>query len=166
MSSISQERKEAVLRKLLPPNNKSVSEISKLECISKSALYTWLKNLKSEGKAVPTKKSTSDNWSAETKFMTVVAISGMNSEELSSYCREHGLYVDQVLSWKSACIDGTRTDAEKKRLEKVESKADKSRIKSLEKELKRKEKALAETAALLVLRKKLNAYYLEEEEAL
>ena len=166
MSSISKERKESILSKLFSSNSQSISEISKLEGISRSTLYTWLKQLKSEGSILASKKTTNDKWSAETKFMTVVATSGMNNEELSSYCREHGLYIEQVLSWKSACIDGARTDSEKKKQERIEAKADKNRIKSLEKELKRKEKALAEAAALLVLRKKLNAYYLEEDEAL
>ena len=41
---------------------------------------------------------------------------------------------------------------------------DKKRIQELERELRRKDKALAETAALLVLRKKLNAYWGNDSE--
>lgn len=48
---------------------------------------------------------------------------------------------------------------------KKQAKEDKLEIKELKKELRHKEKALAETAALLVLRKKLRAFYGEESEA-
>ena len=57
------------------------------------------------------------------------------------------------------------TEAQRKKQEAAERKADKKRIKQLEKELKRKDAALAETAALLVLRKKLNAYWGEDEDS-
>ena len=164
MSKISAERKEAVLIKLLPPNNYSVSEVSKQEGLGESTLYNWLNKMKSEGKVVPVKKKNSDNWSAELKFMSVVATANMNAEELSQYCRENGLYVEQIESWKAACIAGTITSQEKKNQDKSDSKRDKQHIKKLEKELLRKDKALAETAALLVLRKKLNAFWEEGSE--
>lgn len=159
MKRISAERKEAILSKLLPPNNHSVSSLAEKESVSESTLYNWLSKLKSEGKVVPGNKPNSEQWSAEKKFMTVVATAAMNAEELSQYCRQNGLYVEQVEAWKAACIDGTMTDAERKKQDKAEAKKDKKRIKALEKELRRKDKALAETAALLVLRKKLNAYW-------
>lgn len=165
MKRISPERKEAILSKLLPPNNGRVAEIAELEGISISTLYNWLHQVKSEGRVVPgSKPSHSEQWTAEAKFLAVVATASMNEEELSSYCRENGLYPEQIERWKTSCIDGARTDAERKRQDKYDSKTDKKRIKSLEKELVRKEKALAETAALLVLRKKLNAYYQGIEE--
>ena len=46
----------------------------------------------------------------------------------------------------------------------VEARQDRRRVKELERELHRKDKALAETAALLVLRKKLNAVFREGED--
>lgn len=164
MSKISAERKEAVLKKLLPPNNSSVSEISKQEGLGESTLYNWINKIKSEGKVVPLKKRSSNDWSAELKFMSVVATANMNGEELSQYCRENGLYVEQIASWKAACIAGTITSQEQKKQDKSDSKRDKQQIKKLEKELLRKDKALAEAAALLVLRKKLNAFLEEGDE--
>ncbi len=50
------------------------------------------------------------------------------------------------------------------RQEREQAKADKKRIKELERELKRKDKALAEAAAILVLRKKFNAYWSDDSE--
>jgi len=63
----------------------------------------------------------------------------------------------QRANWKEACLQGAQTASEHQKQKQLESKKDKKRIRELEKELTRKEKALAETAALLVLRKKLNA---------
>lgn len=161
MSKISVERKEAVLSKLLPPSNLSVSDVAKQEGLGESTLYTWLNKMKLEGRVVLIKKASSDSWSSELKFMSVVATANMNAEELSQYCRENGLYIEQIKSWKAACIAGTITSQEQKKQARSDSKRDKQQIKKLEKELLRKDRALAEAAALLVLRKKLSAF-LEE----
>ncbi len=72
--------------------------------------------------------------------------------------------VEQVKEWRAACINGNLSETQRQRVEKKHSREDKKRIKQLERELNRKEKALAEAAALLVLRKKLRAYYGEEDE--
>ena len=164
MQRISIERKEAILVKLLPPNNASVTDTAKKEGMSESTLYNWLNQLKVKGQVVPGSKKNSAQWSSEMKFMTVVATAQMNTEEKSKYCRENGLYIDQIEEWKSDCIAGTISSQEQKKQARLEAKQDKKRIKSLEKELHRKEKALAETAALLVLRKKLDAFWEEGNE--
>ena len=78
--------------------------------------------------------------------------------ELSEYCRGKGLYPEQVKEWKQACIACNTAKSVKRVKTTPEQKLDQKRIKELERELHRKEKALAETAALLVLRKKFNAY--------
>ena len=75
------------------------------------------------------------------------------------------MYPEQVKPWRQACIAGQTSSREQKQAEQARARADKKRIKVLEKELKRKEKALAEAAALLVLRKKLKAYLEGDSEA-
>jgi hypothetical protein len=68
------------------------------------------------------------------------------------------LFVEQVKSWKAASLAGFQASDDQDKALKQQSKTDKLQIKQLEKELRRKEKALAEAAALLVLRKKLDAH--------
>lgn len=69
------------------------------------------------------------------------------SLNFSAYCRERGLYPSQVKEWRAACEQANDWDrAQNKRLQDNTRNADK-RIKELERELNRKEKALAETAA-------------------
>jgi transposase-like protein len=158
------ERKEAVLRKMLPPNNKPIPEISKEEGICEGTLYNWRKSARAEGRLLPDGDSTPSGWCAVDKFAAVVETVSMNEAELSSYCRERGLYVEQINEWREACEQANDWDrTQSKRLKDIR-KADEKRIKELEQDLKRKEKALAETAALLVLRKKAQAIWGDGEE--
>ena len=110
-----------------------------------------------------TKHSKPDSWSPGQKFAIVIETATMSEVELSAYCREHGLYPEQISDWKEGCIQGNAT-TNQARGSNASSKEDKKRIKALERELNRKEKALAETAALLVLRKKYNALWDEIED--
>jgi transposase-like protein len=164
MGRYSSERKEAILNKLLPPMNMTVAAVAEQEGIALQTLYNWRKQARLEGKPVPGQSRTSDNWSSEAKFAVVVETATLSEAELSQYCREKGLYVEQVKAWKQDCLNGFSSAPERKRQELKQAKADKKQIRQLEKELNRKEKALAEAAALLVLRKKLRAFYGEDPE--
>ena len=154
--------KEAILKKLIQ-SDLSVSQFARQEGINLSTLYSWQKQFKTTGFSV-SKVIPSDKWSAEEKFAIVFETATLSEVEVSEYCRTKGLYPEQIKAWKQACIAANSTDVSQQKNTTPESKADKKRIKQLEKELNRKEKALAETAALLVLRKKFNAYCGENED--
>ena len=158
------ERKEALLIKLLPPHNLSVAELARQEGISEQTLYNWRKEAKAGGAAVPGVKKLTDNWSAEAKLAVVIETAALSEIELSEYCRGKGLYPQQVNAWKAACLTGQQSAKVQSQTDRTQTKADKKRIRQLERELNRKEKALAEAAALLVLRKKLNAYWGDDSE--
>ncbi|MEZ8377160.1 transcriptional regulator [Vibrio splendidus] len=164
MSRISVERKEAILKKLLPPYSMSVKEVSEEEGISTATLYHWRQQLRRSGAAVPNSNTSSEQWSAQTKLAIVAETYSMTESELSQYCREKGLFPEQIQSWRSECMQGFKSSKEQEAEAKKQAKADKLEIKELKKDLRLKEKALAETAALLVLRKKLRAFYGEEPE--
>ena len=164
MPRYSDERKEAVLKKLQPPLNMTVAEIAQQEGISEQTLYNWRQQIRDKGKPVPGKTKTSEQWSSESKLAVVIETAVLNEIDLSEYCREKGLYVEQVKAWRQDCLDGVSKAPAKRKDEAKQAKKDKKRMHQLEKELNRKEKALAEAAALLVLRKKLNAFYEDVEE--
>ena len=164
MSRISVERKEAILKKLLPPYSMSVKEVSEEEGISTATLYHWRQQLRRSGAAVPNSNTSSEQWSAQTKLAIVAETYSMTESELSQYCREKGLYPEQVQTWGNEFVQGVMSNKESEAQAKKQAKADKLEIKELKKDLRLKEKALAETAALLVLRKKLRAFYGEEPE--
>lgn len=159
MKGYSPERKAAVLKKLLPPHNLSVAELSRQEGISDVTLYTWRKQAVARGEMVSGSDKTTKKWSAEAKLVVVIETATLSEIELSQYCREKGLYPEQVKEWKQACLDGQDASTQRVQSERAQAKTDKKRIRELERELNRKEKALAEAAALLVLRKKLNALW-------
>jgi len=164
MARFSNERKESILKKLLPPINLTVAEVARQEGMSAQTLYTWRDKAKRLGKPVPGKKSSTEDWSAEAKLATVVETMALSESELSQYCREKGLYPEQVQRWKQECLQGFQNSEAISKASQRQSKSDKTEIKTLKKDLRRKEKALAETAALLVLRKKLDALWEDDEE--
>ena len=107
MARYSEEHKAAVLKKLLPPQNHTVAAVSAEEGISDVTLYHWLKQCRQRGVPVPGRNKTADHWSGEAKLAVVIETASLSEEELSVYCREKGLYVEQVRRWKDACIQGT-----------------------------------------------------------
>lgn len=164
MARYSTERKQAILQKLLPPTSMTVAELSQAEGISKTTLYNWQDQLKQEGLPVSGKKSNPEQWSAEAKLAAVTATSTMSAAEVSAYCREKGLHVEQLKRWKEECLSAFGHSKKSDQVQQKQAKADKAKIRKLEKELNRKEKALAETAALLTLRKKLDAFWGDDQE--
>ncbi len=162
MKHYPEDHKKAVIRKLVE-SGLSLRQFAKLESINLSTLYSWRDKYLKAGSSLADSKS-SDGWSPEQKFSIVLETASLSEIELSEYCREKGLYPEQIREWKQSCISGNQTQAQQRKQMVQERKADRKRIKELEKELKRKDAALAETAALLVLRKKLNAYWREDED--
>ena len=165
MKRYSPERKAAILKQLLPPYSRSVAELARQEGVSDVTLYNWRKQMQTKGGVVPNKKLLPDRWSAEAKIAAVAETLTLSEVELNEYCRKNGLFSEQVKSWKEACLNSQRPATKPAKAEVEEARRDKKRIRLLEKELQRKEQALAEAAALLVLRKKLNAFWDEKSGA-
>lgn len=159
------ERKEAILKKMLPPNNRSIKEIAQEEGISEATLYNWRKAARTAGRLLPDGDTTPAGWGSADKFAAVLETAALNEAQLSVYCRERGLYPEQIRQWRAACEQANDWDHAQRVRTKEARRVDEQRIKELERELRAKEKALAETAALLVLRKKARAIWGEAEDA-
>ena len=167
MRRYSEAVKADVRRRMSPPHRQSVAWISEELGIHLATLYNWRKAWRLQGEVVPSSEKEPEGWSAADKFTVVLESAGLNATELSAYCRERGLFPEQVERWRQAAQDANAkpvlTMAEQKELEKLRAQ-DQREIKALRKELQRKEKAMAEMAALLVLQKKWDAFCSEEEE--
>lgn len=83
----------------------------------------------------------------------------MNAAELAEYCRKKGLYKEQIDGWRETCLSANGQEFNQTKMLNQELKAEKKRAKTLEKDLRKKEKALAEAAALLLLRKKAQSIW-------
>ena len=161
----SPERRSAVLKRMLPPNNVAVRQLSREEGISEGTLYMWRAEARGKGQLLPDADAGPEGWSSRDKFAAVLETAALNETDLAEYCRKHGLYPAQIATWRAACEqanDWDRTSAV--RLGQA-TKEEKKRVKDLERELARRDRALAETAALLVLRKKASAIWGDAEDA-
>jgi hypothetical protein len=97
-------------------------------------------------------------WTAPARLEAVIATAAMDEAARSAWCREHGVYSQQLQQWRESAMQALARP-EEARASPQQTKADRRRIKELEREVRRKDKALAETAALLVLSRKLEAVF-------
>ena len=122
--------------------------------IDYSTLRRWVARFENQSSAEVnmSKEKTPQQWTPEQRLEIITACESMDAEQISAHCREHGVYPHQVKQWKADILKSmsvsprSANSAQLKQLRKEN--------KSLKKELRRKEKALAEAAALLVLKKK------------
>ena len=159
MSRYSQARKEDILNKMLVPHPPTIRELAQQEGLSEATLYNWRNQLRREGRPVPEHDRSSDNWSAQTKFAVIVETATLSEAELAEYCRAKGLYPEQVKRWREISIQAHSESESTDAASAQQSKAQRKQIKRLEREVLRKDKALAEAAALLILQKKLRALW-------
>jgi transposase len=156
------ERYEAVKRMILEGG--TIRGVSENAHVSRSVVQRLRNELTESGQLDRNNSKTPDKWTSREKFMSVVAASGMNEYEKGEYCRKHGIFSEHLDTWTAACMEANESTSESAKELRVLLKEELSRSKGLERELKRKEKALAEAAALLVLRKKAAAIWGENEE--
>ncbi|MDB2384552.1 IS3 family transposase [Endozoicomonas sp.] len=158
MARYSDEFKESVIQKMMPPNNVSVSELVRDTGISDVTLYTWRRKAISRGVPVPGDGKKPDQWTPDNQLAVIIETAPLNETELAEYCRKKGLFAEQIQQWKEAFISSRSAQPDRRPNQRKkpsdEHRKDKQTINKLERELKRKDKALAETAALLVLTKK------------
>jgi len=165
MRRYSEAVKADVRRRMSPPHRQSVAQISAELGIHVVTLYNWRKTWRLQGEVVPASEKDPEGWGATDKFTVVLETAGLNTTELSAYCRERGLYPEQVERWRQASQDANDkpvlTLKEQRELERLRAQ-DQKEIKRLKQELRRKEKALAEAAALLIASKKIQAFWGED----
>lgn len=144
---------------MLPPNNVPLGQLAKEEGISEATLAKWRAEARAKGRLLPDANAGPEGWTSRDKLAAVIETASMNVADLGEYCRRRGVYPEQLSVWREACERAN--DWERAATSRItrETKDDKKRIKDLERELARKEKALAEAAALIILRKKAEAIW-------
>lgn len=154
------EFKENIITRMLPPRSESVPSISKETGISVNTLYTWLIQYRNN-KHVPANlvNCASKKHDSEEKLLAIIETASLSETELSEYCRRKGYYPEQIAGWRATIVMGLSAPPSKADREQLQQQS--KIIKQLHQELNRKEKALAETAALLVLGKKVAALWEE-----
>lgn len=144
-----------MVRKMLPPGAVSAYALAAETGMNQPTLSRWLKEARSVG--VMDKRA--KKWTAGEKLRVVVEASKLNDAELGELLRREGLHEAQLKEWRTAAegaFDSPRAS---------KGSPYAKRIKQLEREMRRKDKALAEAAALLILQKKMQAFWEAEEKA-
>lgn len=139
--------KDRAVARLLPPESAEVGAVAAAVGVSADTLERWRSEALASGRK-------SGGWTAAARFEAVLATAAMSEAQKAVWCREKGLFPSELEEWRRAATEALAQPAER-----AEPKAERRRIRELERELRRKDKALAEAAALLVLSKKAEAIF-------
>jgi transposase-like protein len=149
--------------RLLPPESSAIDLVSREVGISVATLERWRADALANGPGAGAGAGAgSPRWTAAARLQAVIVTATMDEATRGAWCREQGLYPTELDGWKRDAIAGL---GEPRAASAVEARQDRRRVKELERELHRKDKALAETAALLVLSKKIAAVFHDGEDA-
>jgi transposase-like protein len=152
-----EEFKRGMVSKMVGPEKRSATSLSKEVDIPQATLSNWLREYAPDNGKDKARRPR--DWSAEEKLRALTETASLKEAELGEYLRRHGLHSVHLEQWRREIIEAV--DGKGSRRQKAE---DKRRVKELERELRRKEKALAETTALIVLKKKAQLIWGDPEE--
>lgn len=164
--------KASVLSKALAPNALGVIELAKEFNIPKATIYTWMFNMRNKNNKEERVQQRPKDQSPASKLQAVMDTLGKTEQEQSAYCRTQGIYSNHIETWKQQILESlgaaTSTSDKSSNAKEKENKAASQRIqdemKQLKHDLNRKDKALAELTALLVLKKKADFLWGDRED--
>lgn len=145
------EFKKAVVEKLLNRGTRPVTAIMEEAGISSPTLYRWKADFANIA-GMKNKHQRPQDRSPEEKLNTLIAFENLSLAERGEFLRKEGLHEEHLQAWRKQIEDALRPV--NRQAERSERAQDRRKIMELEKDLRRKDKALAETAALLILKKK------------
>jgi len=164
-------KKQAVEKALNRQDNTTLKEVVDSLGIGLSSLARW--TLQAKKQVLEThsfnevsrmkKEKRPQDWTLEERLNMIISCAVLDEKALSEHCREQGLYPHHIAQWKLDFASGNQSD--NKPVSRNEIKTLKHENKTLRKELNRKDKALAETAALLVLQKKVHEIWGNDEDS-
>ena len=152
--------KKSQIKKILPPSNKSVSEVSRESGVADQTLRNWFNKAK-EGTLDIGNTVSSTGRSPREKLNLVIESRSISEDKMGEWLREKGLHTEHLTQYEQELRDMAEN---KNHDEKMEKKKLIQENKRLKKELAKKEKALAEMAALYTLKKKAEALWGDEED--
>jgi transposase-like protein len=154
MVNLTHEAKEALVAKALSRGKIGLKEFADQHGIGYSTLQKWLR-LQRAGLPLPGERRGRPLQGQTPPLQHLLATAKLDEAAVGAYCREHGIHSFQLAQWETELM---KNETNKQRSDDVRKEINSLRrqLKTLKKELSRKDKALAETTALLVLKKKAN----------
>ena len=156
MARYGQAFKDRAVARLLPPESAALEVVAREVGVGAGTLERWREDAQSRparGRA----------WTAGARLEAVITTAPMSEADKNAWCRGHGVYPAELAKWRASCA-AALAEPEEARASPQATRADRKRIKELERDLQRKDRALAETAALLVLSKKVAAIFNKGED--
>ena len=152
-------KQEAVRKTLRRESGRTIAQMAEELNVPYHSLRKWLLDFRMSQSTPPrpTEKRAAE-YSAEQRLQAVLDTHAMTPEARSAWCREHGLFEHQLTQWKAQLLTPAEPAGNAGELRRL-----KDEVKQLERKLTRKDKALAEAAALLVLQKKYQALWEDED---
>ena len=155
----SEEQKRMWVKKFLSRGSKSIDVFCRESALSSTAVYKWVAIYGKTDDMKPLTR-TPQNWTPEEKFKAVMAFDSLPVEEQGAFLRREGVHVDHIEMWREKMQKSLEPESTDKRTERGELIY---KIQGLEKDLQRKEKALAEAAAIIILKKKADLIWGNED---
>lgn len=164
--------KRKMIQKMTGPDPISATTLSKQVDVPQSTLSKWLRkaglqssfaypnhNCDNPVMRLSVSLKRADDWNPEEKLKAVLEAASLSDEQLGAYLRSKGLHATHLKQWRALMLNGLGDNTKAKK-----GGAEAKQLRELQKELRRKDKALAETAALLVLKKKVQQIWGDEDE--
>lgn len=165
MQEYSENFKRKMVQRMSGPHARSATSLAKETGVAQATLSRWLIQARTIGsmpkddRETPKTGSLRKERTPEEKMRLVLEAARLTGDELGAFLRREGLHEADLDEWRDAMMSGLKPPPSKHARSQ-----EARRVKQLEKELRRKDKALAEAAALLVLQKKVQALWGDEDE--
>lgn len=156
--------KADMIAKAMAPGARPLEQLAVENGLGHSTLSRWKKiAMLGSMKNTANKKRRPDDRTAEDKLRLVLEAGGLKEAELGEFLRRNGLHEADLERWRQEALEGLGKKRPVKQEQQTRAEEAK-RMRRLEKELARKDKALAEAAALLVLQKKVQELWGDEDD--
>ena len=142
--------------KVLSRGDRTIRSIADELNMNHYTLKNWMKKVSGEKRSASnSKEKRPQDWRPEEQLVALHESHGLEGEVLQGWCRERGLFAHHLTGWKAAfCVDGKSVAPGSREIRTL-----KEENEQLKRMLLRKDKALAEAAALLILQKKFQAFW-------
>src|SRR5512135_15398 len=160
MARYSEDFKKSIVRKILLPDSPGISQISEETGISQPTHYSWIRKLRGDVEMNQEGTNPGDRSILEKQELLLEA-SSIAQEEMGAWLRERGIHEEHLKLWKDEIRQMLKHN---KNTERKELSDLKKKNKALEKEIQRKDRALAEMITLMALKKKLEGVWFEPDE--
>lgn len=153
--------KERMIQRMAGPEGISAYALAREVGASQNSLSRWLRQAPTLTSMSKKKTKQARRWTAEEKFQVVLKAAALSEEDLGAFLRSEGLHEATLQEWRAKVAEGATGALKAPHGKRSDNSPEAHRIRQLEKDLQRKDKALAEVSALLILKKKYEAF-LEE----